>query len=102
MKTRFFCDHCGREVAAESVRCPGCGKFFSAVKCPRCAFQGEAKLFRSGCPVCGYLFREGAGPAAKRPAPPFISRQTFRLLTALLLLLALVFIVLLVISPFNR
>jgi uncharacterized membrane protein YvbJ len=109
MKIRFFCDSCGREVSAEAARCPGCGKFFSAVECPRCALRGPAPLFGSGCPACGYLFagpgkgrvpRSGAKRAEK--SRTFISQRVFRWLTAVLVLLLLVFLVLLLVSPFNR
>jgi hypothetical protein len=55
MKTRFFCESCGAEVSRHDKRCPSCGKTFTAVKCPRCGFEGGAKRFAGGCPVCGYL-----------------------------------------------
>ncbi|MFW6368781.1 MAG: hypothetical protein ACOCZ9_03490 [Spirochaetota bacterium] len=52
---RFFCENCHTEVRAEDKVCPSCGRFFGKVKCPRCEFTGEARLFRRGCPSCGYL-----------------------------------------------
>lgn len=55
MKPRFFCEHCKQEVSARDKVCPHCGRFFSEVRCPRCGFTGEGKLFYDGCPNCGYL-----------------------------------------------
>ncbi|TVR59022.1 MAG: zinc ribbon domain-containing protein [Spirochaetaceae bacterium] len=52
--SRFFCENCGREVKHDAKVCPGCGRFFSSVRCPRCSFSGEADLFVFGCPNCGY------------------------------------------------
>jgi predicted RNA-binding Zn-ribbon protein involved in translation (DUF1610 family) len=54
---RFFCDNCGREVGKDEKRCPDCGRYFSAIRCPKCGFSGEEARFRSGCPVCGYSSR---------------------------------------------
>lgn len=55
MKARFFCESCGAEVGHSEKVCPSCGKTFTAVKCPRCGFEGGAKQFGRGCPQCGYL-----------------------------------------------
>ncbi len=56
MKTpKFFCENCRREVSARDKVCPGCGRFFSDVRCPRCGFTGRGDLFFAGCPGCGYL-----------------------------------------------
>ncbi|MFQ3621621.1 MAG: zinc ribbon domain-containing protein [Spirochaetales bacterium] len=55
MKPRFFCEHCKNEVSARDKVCPHCGRFFSEVRCPKCGFTGEGKLFFDGCPNCGYL-----------------------------------------------
>lgn len=52
--SRFFCENCAREVKHDAKICPGCGRFFSSVRCPRCSFSGEADLFVFGCPSCGY------------------------------------------------
>lgn len=41
-------------MARDAASCPGCGRFFSAVKCPRCGFSAPASSFKAGCPVCGY------------------------------------------------
>jgi len=104
MKARFFCDNCGREVKAGAARCSGCGRFFSAVKCPRCAFQGDATLFANGCPACGYLFdSEGrVSRQKKKDGESSLSRRAFYWITSFLVLLLLVFLVLLIVQPFNR
>ncbi|PKL26377.1 MAG: hypothetical protein CVV47_00135 [Spirochaetae bacterium HGW-Spirochaetae-3] len=76
---RFFCEHCGAEVGKDERSCPECGRFFSAVRCPRCGFSGAAGKFSAGCPVCGYSLppgdagyelprsRPASGPAAPLP-----------------------------------
>ncbi|MDR2467338.1 MAG: hypothetical protein LBD22_00035 [Spirochaetaceae bacterium] len=64
---RFFCDHCGSEVDAGENRCPSCGRFFAAVRCPQCGFSGEEAAFQGGCPSCGYSSRQGS--SAKKQAP---------------------------------
>ncbi|MDR0383336.1 MAG: hypothetical protein LBH50_05060 [Spirochaetaceae bacterium] len=61
-KPRFFCDGCGAEVSAAAKSCPSCGKFFAAMRCPRCGFCGEHEEFSDGCPACGYA-------APSRPLP---------------------------------
>ncbi len=58
MKARFFCANCSTEVGPRTKRCPSCGKFFSAVTCPSCGYEGGAENFLKGCPVCGYLVSE--------------------------------------------
>jgi predicted RNA-binding Zn-ribbon protein involved in translation (DUF1610 family) len=55
MKARFFCESCGAEVAHSAKSCPSCGKTFTAIRCPRCGFEGGARQFARGCPECGYL-----------------------------------------------
>ena len=73
MKARFFCESCGAEVRHSERTCPACGRTFTAVRCPRCGFEGGAKQFARGCPECGYLnvvppAGGGAGlPSAARP-----------------------------------
>ena len=52
---RYFCDLCGTEVPRNTVRCPTCGRYFTAIQCPRCGFRGEEKDFAQGCPKCGYM-----------------------------------------------
>jgi len=66
-------------VGRNAHSCPECGRFFSAVRCPRCGFSGPAGKFASGCPVCGYSLppddlsaeparvERGYGPAAPLP-----------------------------------
>jgi hypothetical protein len=71
MKVRYFCDGCGAAVGARADRCPACGKYFSAVRCPSCSYQGKVGEFARGCPVCGYLAdSEGAGGSRSPAAPP--------------------------------
>jgi len=53
-KPRFFCDNCGAEVENNAKSCPGCGRFFSSVRCPACGHSGEESRFLHGCPSCGY------------------------------------------------
>jgi hypothetical protein len=70
MKLRFFCDGCGTEVPRNTIRCPQCGRYFTAIQCPRCGFQGEERDFLSGCPSCGYMRvrrGEASPPAAADP-----------------------------------
>jgi hypothetical protein len=55
MKLRFFCDLCGTEVPRNTICCPTCGRYFTAIQCPRCRFRGEEKDFAQGCPKCGYM-----------------------------------------------
>jgi len=59
---RYFCDLCGTEVPRNTVRCPTCGRYFTAIQCPRCGFRGEEKDFAQGCPKCGYM--KIGGPSA--------------------------------------
>lgn len=53
-KAKYFCEHCGSEVAVNARFCPKCGKFFSSVRCPQCGFTGDARTFKTGCPKCHY------------------------------------------------
>ncbi|MBN1835231.1 MAG: hypothetical protein JW820_05225 [Spirochaetales bacterium] len=55
MKLRFFCEHCGAEVPRNTVRCPACGRYFTAIQCPQCGYRGRESDFASGCPRCGYM-----------------------------------------------
>lgn len=66
MKLRFFCEQCGTEVPRNTVRCPACGRYFTAIQCPQCGFRGSEEDFASGCPRCGYM-RVQEVPARKRP-----------------------------------
>ena len=76
MKLRYFCDLCGTEVPKNTIRCPNCGRYFTAIQCPRCGFRGEEKDFLRGCPKCGYMKisptsdsagdRKAARPAGRR------------------------------------
>lgn len=65
-------------MGRDDKACPACGRFFSAVRCPRCGFSGASSSFVLGCPVCGYsepprsdAASEGESPATReRPARP--------------------------------
>jgi len=53
-EAKFFCESCGSEVKKNDKVCSTCGKFFAAVKCPKCGRTGSTEEFQSGCPTCGY------------------------------------------------
>lgn len=53
-EAKFFCECCGSEVPRNSKVCPTCGKFFAAVRCPKCGRTGTNDDFKAGCPTCGY------------------------------------------------
>jgi uncharacterized membrane protein YvbJ len=55
MAKSFHCDYCGEAVSPDEDRCPNCGRFFRAVKCPVCLYTGKGAEFLKGCPSCGYL-----------------------------------------------
>jgi predicted RNA-binding Zn-ribbon protein involved in translation (DUF1610 family) len=108
MKARFFCGNCGTEVSAKAERCPKCGKFFRAVTCPRCGFEGDAGAFLRGCPACGYAVdvaklrgrrTPGGGYVSTGPPKRTFSPAFYRTAAVLLLLaLAALVTVLIVIS----
>jgi hypothetical protein len=100
MKARFYCAYCSTEVGPRAVKCPKCGKYFSAVTCPSCGFKGDANTFLNGCPVCGYLVqqdpeknrREGAvlrpnAEKKKRFSPAFYAATAIVLGAALVALI---------------
>ncbi|MCR5699755.1 MAG: zinc ribbon domain-containing protein [Treponemataceae bacterium] len=51
---KFVCENCQTVVDANAKFCPTCGKFFAAVKCPKCGKVGTTYQFKDGCPQCGY------------------------------------------------
>jgi len=53
-KPRFFCDNCGYEVGGDVKICPYCGRHFASIRCPACDYSGPDKMFKNGCPLCGY------------------------------------------------
>ena len=53
-RSKFYCENCHKEVRPTAKVCPYCGRFFTAVRCPSCAYVGEARDFVRGCPSCGY------------------------------------------------
>jgi len=65
---KFFCEFCGTQVKQNDKVCSHCGKFFSSVKCPSCGFIGDSRIFRDGCPACGYAIagNSGSGSSGKR------------------------------------
>ncbi len=77
MKLRYFCDLCGTEVPKNTIRCPSCGRYFTAIQCPRCGFRGEEKDFAQGCPRCGYM-KIAAGAAGTGPSGGSDSSGTAR------------------------
>jgi hypothetical protein len=58
-RSRFFCEHCHKEVRPNARVCPHCGKFFEAVRCPACDYVGDGRDFVRGCPNCGYAGAAG-------------------------------------------
>lgn len=98
---RYFCDFCGKEVSGQAKFCPYCGHYFTAVRCPRCAYSASASKFKFGCPSCGYSSPEqGDRPAGdgqvpegkrakpRREAPEPLPAWTY-LIAALLLIFSL-------------
>ena len=97
---RFFCEKCGAEVRAGAPVCPSCGSRFSAVRCPKCGYEGGASEFRAGCPVCGYGVglpergetpsesRRSMRPGVRRGIPVLFSRIVVAALTLLIVALA--------------
>jgi len=75
MAKSFHCDYCGEAVRPDEDRCPGCGRFFRAVKCPVCGYSGKGNEFLKGCPVCGYLAdpKENLPPEKKKKSDNFLS-----------------------------
>jgi len=45
-----FCPHCGREIRADFVACPFCGKSVKST-CPKCGKQVQSDFV--ACPYCG-------------------------------------------------
>jgi DNA-directed RNA polymerase subunit RPC12/RpoP len=68
MKLRFFCEQCGTEVPKNTVRCPSCGRYFTAIQCPQCGFRGSEEDFAAGCPTCGYMRPREVGDGGRSPA----------------------------------
>jgi len=75
MKAHYFCENCGSEVKAGAKICPSCGKVFTAVRCPKCGFEGGEKDFANGCPSCGYL---DAVPRPANARAPAVTRAPSR------------------------
>lgn len=64
-KTKFFCEHCGKEVNRNAKNCPDCGRFFASVRCPCCNYIGSPSEFSEGCPSCGYAVSPDASKNTK-------------------------------------
>ena len=85
----FFCESCGAEVRAAEGRCPSCGAEFTGVRCPKCGKEGAARLFKNGCPDCGYKPGGSAGKSRRGlPQVPKSSRSAaFYMLLSLVVVL---------------
>ncbi|MCL1818242.1 MAG: hypothetical protein FWG35_04870 [Spirochaetaceae bacterium] len=81
MTPTFYCENCGKEVSANDKVCPGCAKFFTDVRCPRCNHSGDVDEFSIGCPKCGYLnpawISGGAASASAAAFFEFVSPKIF-------------------------
>lgn len=95
MARSFYCDNCGEKVSPDQERCPGCGRFFRAVKCPVCGYSGEGGEFLKGCPVCGYLKEKEIKERKKRPFWTMSRLFAYSAITFLsLLLIFLIYVIL--------
>ena len=74
VKPRYFCENCGSEVDRGAASCPSCGSRFTAVRCPKCGYEGREGEFKSGCPVCGYMVPQST-PRQAVPAPARAKRK---------------------------
>lgn len=103
MKARYYCGNCSREVSSNAGVCPFCGSSFTAVRCPKCGFEGKAAVFGDGCPACGFMMsqdvRVPATPTAPRRAAAGMSRRFYRIAGLVLVVLFAVLIVLLLLRP---
>jgi ssDNA-binding Zn-finger/Zn-ribbon topoisomerase 1 len=84
-KKGFVCQNCGKNVPANTDKCPYCGRFFKGVRCPKCFFVGAAADFEEGCPSCGYLGNE--------PAEAFLAKKDVKKLPAWFYIAALTFLI---------
>jgi DNA-directed RNA polymerase subunit RPC12/RpoP len=104
VKARYYCGNCSREVSSNSSTCPYCGSSFTAVRCPKCSYEGRPAEFRDGCPACGYMMSQDVRvpvmPTVKKSQPQnLMSRRFYRVAGLVLLVLFAVLIVLLLIKP---
>ncbi len=96
MARSFYCNHCGKKVARNAVKCPSCGRYFGAVLCPRCGYSGEESEFAGGCPACGYL-EDRADPSPGRNDSrhkPILDMPPLFFVVGILLLAGLLFFLL--------
>gem|GEM_PF-1745104 len=102
VKARYYCGNCSRDVSSNASVCPYCGSSFTAVRCPKCSYEGKPPEFKDGCPVCGYLMsqevRVAATPVPRRNQRT-MSRRFYRIAGLTLLALCAVLIVLLLVWP---
>jgi DNA-directed RNA polymerase subunit RPC12/RpoP len=102
VKARYYCGNCSREVNSNATTCPYCGSGFTAVRCPKCGFEGKPAEFRDGCPSCGFMMnqevRVPAMPAQKKNQST-MSRRFYRISGLVLLALFAILIVLLLLRP---
>lgn len=75
-KAKFFCENCGEEVPQNAKVCTKCGKFFTFVRCPKCFYTGESKIFTHGCPECGYAIKHNGN--YRKPPVLKKSRSSFK------------------------
>ncbi len=88
----FFCEKCGAAVPGDAEKCPKCGRVFYSVRCPSCGFTGNADLFVSGCPLCGYRISGGeATPPVRKGKKQ--RRWLYRIFTVLLAAAIIYFII---------
>jgi DNA-directed RNA polymerase subunit RPC12/RpoP len=107
VRAKYFCGNCQREVNARAASCPYCGSSFTAVRCPRCGFEGKAVEFIDGFPSCGFMMQDDvsvpASPAASavkpRKAASGMSRLFYRVAGLVLIVLLAVLVVLLLLRP---
>lgn len=70
------------------------------MKCPACGFSADSRIFRDGCPVCGYALTASTKTADEKsvakkkadqidPLPLWIYLVSFLLLTGLIVLILL-------------
>jgi uncharacterized membrane protein YvbJ len=92
---RFFCEECGAEVRPGAPVCPSCGSRFTAIRCPKCGYEGRGPEFKTGCPVCGYgmglpetqVKTPAAAPVRRKGIPVIFSRLAVAVLSLLVIIL---------------
>lgn len=94
----FYCENCGREVSSGLESCPGCGQYFSSVRCPVCSFTGDTELFKEKCPKCGYAGEAESSSTLKaeqkKQFPSWFYKILIIILTVILLGLMRIYLIL--------